>query len=225
MQVLGIFRGGLAAAAVGATLGLAGQAQAALMTYSDEATFQAALGSYQTYDFETSSGFPGPSYLGSHDGIGFDAWVYQSAQATSGAQVMTGANFTGSAANLDFTGLSSLPTAVGFWGLDLTPGEIIRATVTFQTAGTQVFDITLNGAARITPIYFGVLDTLGDSILSVSIYGTDTGNNVRAWLMDDLTIATTLATNDDFVSVPEPGTLALFGLGLAGLGLTRRRAR
>ena len=27
-----------------------------------------------------------------------------------------------------------------------------------------------------------------------------------------------------YVSVPEPGTLTLFGIGLLGLGLTRRKA-
>jgi hypothetical protein len=55
--------------------------------------------------------------------------------------------------------------------------------------------------------------------------------DVNAWLAT--TGPNTCCINDDYgswtgpnrVSVPEPGTLALFGMGLAAMGLTRRRKK
>jgi hypothetical protein len=51
-------------------------------------------------------------------------------------------------------------------------------------------------------------------------FGLDTLAPVGYSGFDDVPMDFAIAER---VSVPEPGTLALFGLGLAGLGLSRRR--
>lgn len=191
-------------------------AQAALTTYNNEADF-IAIGSDQVlYDFETSSGFPTGNYdpayswIGEIDGIIFDATTIIPGTTTSGTQAMSGAGGTYTAANLDFTGSSRRVTGFGFYGLDLTAGELIRVSADFRLGGLQVFDIQLGGAADYTDIYFGAYDA-GDSIRSLSILGLDTDNINRAWYLDDLRLTRIAA-------VPLPSTLPLFLGGLLLLG-------
>ncbi len=198
-------------------------AQAALVTYNNEADFIAIDATQARYDFEIASGFPegsydydpAPSLIGEIDGIQFDATTISPADPpTSGSQTMTGYSSSQggnySAANLDFSNLSRRITGFGFYGLDLLPGESIRVTADFRLGGIQIFDVDLGSAADLTPIYFGAYDA-DDSILSLSLLGIDGSGNNSAWHIDDLSLTSVAA-------VPLPPALPLFLGGLLLLG-------
>lgn len=194
---------------------------AALLTYDN--TFDLFLnpGLKTTYDFELLTGFPASTGtftpIGTFDDINFDATVYETTASISGERVMTGANGTFTTANVDFSGLTNDVIGVGFWGLDLTVigNEAIVLNVMLSDSTSQSYDITLNGAATLTPVYFGLYsDDLSQTITSISLFGTDDTGVDRAWLIDDLTVIT---------AVPVPAAAWLFGSGLLGLIAISRR--
>jgi len=199
-------------------------AQAALVTYDNEAGLIANGGTQTRYDFETASGFPTGDYdpalslIGNFDGIQFNATTISPSAPTSGSQAMSGENGTYSAASLDFSGLSQRITGVGFYGLDLRLDEAIRVNVDFLLGGIQTFDIRLGSATELTPIYFGAYDA-EDSIRSLSLLGIDDSGNNRGWYIDDLTLIG--------MAVPLPPALPLFlgGLVLLGRFCSKRNAK
>lgn len=156
-------------------------------TYSDQASFLAAASGEVTFDFETASGFPASGgAIGTFAGIDFDAQTYDGL-SVSGSQSLTGSTGTFGTATIDFTGLEQRPNGFGFFALDLTPGEVVRVTVDYTSGASEVIDVDLGGQPSFTPIFFGKIDT-SETIASLSILGTDTGANQRAWAIDDLTV-------------------------------------
>jgi hypothetical protein len=66
-------------------------------------------------------------------------------------------------------------------------------------------------------LYFGIIGTTGaDQFTSVAFNTTLGEGDVFAF--DNMTIGSL-----EQVHIPEPGTLALLGIALAGMGLSRRR--
>jgi hypothetical protein len=120
--------------------------------------------------------------------------------------------------NIDF----SVPIAAfGFYGVDI--GDFLgTVSVGLWSSGTPLTTFAVPSAATTVAdgsiIYFGVVATTSAEEFTQVRFRTTSGNE-DVFAFDNMTIGVRQQ-----VTIPAPASLALVGLGLIGLGLSRRRA-
>lgn len=143
--------------------------------------------------------------------------------ASSGRYGTSGTNFwemsTGTTTAFDVD-LSGATAAFGFYGVDIGDfGDQLEISLN-DAANTTFLVPNTAGAGGSTDgsvLFFGFIGTTAaDTFTQVTIAST-VGGEVFAF--DDFTIGSL----EQVTLVPEPGALAIFGLGLLGLGYARRR--
>lgn len=222
-------RVGSVVAALGLALGAAGRAEAGLTTYSSRSAFLAAAGgglaladfeglgfqTFQTLDSSVSPAIPPGVQFSSVFGSSIDLFVAP-AGFNGNPAIATDSLFA------DFFGtplIANFSPAVTAVGADVIPFDFSGNTTTIAVAvndpnsGTSTFFVTPPlGASQ----FFGVIATGGSTINQV-VYSPPGGFTVG---VDNFLFGQAAG-----VAVPEPASLTLLGLGLAGMGGAALRRR
>lgn len=125
-------------------------------------------------------------------------------------------NYLQNASNMLLT-FSDPVAAFGFYGTDFGDfNGVISLTLTGDAV--QVFNVpsTQGGSANGNLLFWGIIDT-DNTFSSISFSASGSGTDVFGF--DDMVIG----DRQQVTPVPVPATFALFGLGLVGLGWTRRK--
>lgn len=211
--------GKLSAFIMGGVLALS----AATVTYTDEATFLAALGSHTTHDFDgfaagtaitnQLAGISSVSTDGDNGSTQAGIGSISSLTFTMSPSTHSGDNFLSSeltspifaTAGLTFQ-LSAPSMGVGFWITDGAPlgGPIIRLFSSGALVGTATF-----GSRKVPDSFAGVT-----SDVAFDSFHVDSSSDTDSWGLDNLTIGTS--------AVPEPSTFLLAAAAFSLLAVRRR---
>ena len=119
-------------------------------------------------------------------------------------------------------GFGSDVAAFGFYGTDLGDyGGDLTLRLTLSGGGTTDINVPYTPVLPdATVLYFGLItNNAAEQFTNIAFLSTG-GYGSETFGFDDMTIGSLQQ-----VSIPEPATIALFGMGLAGLGFSRRRKR
>ena len=218
---LSLTRGTLAALALLGLAALPQTAQATITTYTDRASFLAALQpGFFNDDFAgvTFGGIQGPS--ATRSGNGFSV-TYTA--PPGGLFSAPGAMSTGTGPHNLVATVSSSPTAVFAFGADFYLTDVAG---TFQAfPGNSVTAFASNGVDPDSPLsqltnaltnFFGWISTTPLVSVTANAGGT---SPTRFNTMDNVVVGVAASSS----SAPEPGTLALLALGIVGGVVARRR--
>jgi hypothetical protein len=194
-------------------------ANAALVQYSDRTLFEAASGILSSEDFNsytTDVSFSmSPLDVGdftiTYDGVLVSGWNMIDATpfAMSSLLDIDGTSYMlGGLAEAE-TIVLTFDSAITAFGADFTGLNDDVARSLFNIAGDT---ISLPVQSGLTTLFFGVVsDTPFDTVTLMGLSSSE------GYGMDNV------AYGSGTVSVPEPTTLALMGLGLAGIGFARKK--